>query len=132
MSDMRKLLNLMESAIGSMQPIHHVSYVAEDAEEEEKCEGPDATDGENSPLTCTDMDEAVEFTGDADLVSMLDAAKRGLALANTLRDPMSKRKHQSQVLRNLNRIRFALEKEINKKEGDRLWNHFANAGRDHK
>lgn len=46
-----------------------------------------------------------------DLVMMLDAAKRGLGLANRL-SGSSRKKHMSRVLGNLNRIRAALQRAI--------------------
>jgi len=39
-----------------------------------------------------------------------DAAKRGLAIANKLKDPAQKQKHQSQVMSNLNTLRSMLQK----------------------
>ena len=38
----------------------------------------------------------------------LEAARRGLGLANTLKDPVERRKHKSRILGNLNRIRKML------------------------
>jgi hypothetical protein len=158
MSDMRKMLNLMESALGGIQPINHVSYV----EEEQKYDKEDS-DGTNSPETFSDRDEAkqndlepsdvkekVDFRGvdlftdadkKADLGVMLDAAKKGLALANTLKDPAQRRKHKSRVLGNLNQIRARLQREIKQEAnqpaeqeteqqaGDRLWDYFAQNGK---
>jgi hypothetical protein len=44
---------------------------------------------------------------------MLDAAKRGLGIANKLKKPSEKKKHASAVMSNLNKIRGALQGIIN-------------------
>lgn len=44
------------------------------------------------------------------LMDMLDAAKRGLGLANKLRNPEDKKKNLRMVMINLNKIRHALAK----------------------
>lgn len=43
---------------------------------------------------------------------MLDAARRGLGLANQLRDPIAKKKHIRAVFINLNKIRAALARQL--------------------
>lgn len=61
------------------------------------------------------LNEAVEISGDASiekLTSMLSAATRALGLANKLTNPEEKKKHLSQVMGNLNKIRGALRRTI--------------------
>ena len=60
--------------------------------------------------------EYVETTGvgATELEKLLDAAKRGLGLANKLKNPAEKKKHLSRILGNLNKIRAALKREIAK------------------
>jgi hypothetical protein len=62
------------------------------------------------------LTEYVETTGiDAtELEKRLDAAKRGLGIANKLKNPIEKKKHLSRILTNLNKIRSALKREIAK------------------
>lgn len=59
------------------------------------------------------LNEKVEIPDDASceqIEHMLDAAKRGLGIANKLKDKEEQRKHRSQILGNLNKIRRALAK----------------------
>ena len=42
------------------------------------------------------------------VIKQLEAAKRGLGIANRLRDPVARKKHKGAVLGNLNRIRNRL------------------------
>ena len=57
------------------------------------------------PETTADMETELET-----LEGQLNAAKRGLGIANRFRDPISKKKHKGAVLGNLNRIRARLNK----------------------
>jgi len=59
------------------------------------------------------LDEAVEIPENItfeEISKMFDAAKRALGLANKLRDPTEKKKHVSQVMSGLNKIRAAVHK----------------------
>ena len=47
-----------------------------------------------------------------EVAAMLDAAKRGLGLANRLRNPEDKKKHVRAVFINLNKIRAALSRYL--------------------
>ena len=49
-----------------------------------------------------------------DVMAMLDAAKRGLGIANKLSNPADKKKHVRAVFVNLNKIRGALSHYIEK------------------
>lgn len=62
-----------------------------------------------------DVKEAVEIPVDVSmekLESMFDAAKRALSLANKFKDPADKKKHLSQVMSGLNKIRNAVQRMI--------------------
>ena len=66
-----------------------------------------------------ELDEQVSVEG-VDLFQlerMMDAARRGLALANQLRGP-TKKQHMSRVLSNMNRIRAALKRAIDAQDDD--------------
>lgn len=52
-----------------------------------------------------------------ELQMMLDAAKRGIGVANTLQDPIRKKYHLGKIFSNLNRIRAALGRMIKEMEG---------------
>jgi hypothetical protein len=59
------------------------------------------------------LDEAIEIPENITLEEvnkMFDAAKKALGLANKLRDPDEKKKHMSQVMSGLNKIRAAVQK----------------------
>ena len=61
------------------------------------------------------LDEMAVIPVNADLdtvAMMLDAAKRGLGLANRLNDPILRKKHVRAVFINLNKIRAALSKYL--------------------
>ena len=61
------------------------------------------------------LDEMAVIPVNADLdtvASMLDAAKRGLGLANRLSDPIMRKKHVRAVFINLNKIRAALSRYL--------------------
>jgi len=61
------------------------------------------------------LNEMAVIPVDADLdtvASMLDAAKRGLGLANRLSDPIMRKKHVRAVFINLNKIRAALSRYL--------------------
>lgn len=45
-----------------------------------------------------------------DIIIMMDAAKRGLSLANRIADPIQRKRHVRAVFINLNKIRGALSK----------------------
>lgn len=45
-----------------------------------------------------------------ELMNMMDAARRGLGVANKLRDPISKKRALSQVMANLNVIRGGINR----------------------
>lgn len=65
-----------------------------------------------------ELDEAVDIEGDDlfDLERKMDAAKRGLGLANRLTGP-SKKQHLARILGNLNQIRAAIKRAISSGEG---------------
>lgn len=44
------------------------------------------------------------------LAEQADAARRGLGIANKLRDPADRRKHRSRIMTNLNRMRALIRK----------------------
>jgi len=52
-----------------------------------------------------------------ELQMMLDAAKRGIGVANTLQDPIRKKYHLGKIFSNLNRIRAALGRMIKEMGG---------------
>jgi len=57
------------------------------------------------------LNEATVIPGDASLEqieAMLDAAKRGIGMANRLQNPDDKKKHLRAIFTNLNKIRAAL------------------------
>jgi len=57
------------------------------------------------------LNEATVIPGDASLEqieAMLDAAKRGIGMANRLQNPEDKKKHLRAIFTNLNKIRAAL------------------------
>lgn len=61
------------------------------------------------------LDEMAVIPDTADLetvAAMLDAAKRGLGLANRISDPIMRKKHVRAVFINLNKIRAALSKYL--------------------
>ena len=64
------------------------------------------------------LDEAVDMEGAdlGDLERMMDGARRGMGLANRLRDPVYKRQHLSRIMGNMNRIRAALQRMIRQLE----------------
>lgn len=64
----------------------------------------------------TQIDEEVA-TGDlGELADQLDAAKRGLGLASKLKDPKKKKEHVKRTITNLNKIRGALVRQLDKIE----------------
>lgn len=65
------------------------------------------------------LSEVVEIKdqGIDELTRMLDAARRGLGLANRLTGP-SKKKHMSMVLTNLNKIRAGLHRAIQRMDDE--------------
>lgn len=65
------------------------------------------------------LEEAVEIPADVSvekLESMFDAAKRALGIANKLKDPAEKKKHLSQVMKGLNKIRNSVMRMMSEKE----------------
>lgn len=61
----------------------------------------------------TEVVEIPENVSLEQLETMLDAAKKGLGLANKLKNVNDKKKHMSATLTNLNKIRGALQRMIN-------------------
>lgn len=65
------------------------------------------------------LNEVVEIPSDIELddaIRMLEAAKRGLGLANRIKNPQERKKHVRAVFVNLNKIRGALAKFLEKVE----------------
>lgn len=63
--------------------------------------------------------ETVQLSGDETLETLqqrLDACKRALGIANTLEDPLDRKKWVKAVFVNLNKIRGALQRIINSME----------------
>jgi len=70
-------------------------------------------------LHAKDIKEAVEIPADVSmekLESMFDAAKRALGIANRLKDSAEKKKHLSQVMKGLNKIRNSVMKMMSDKD----------------
>lgn len=55
--------------------------------------------------------DAIEVLGIAS--ARLDAAKKGLGIANTMKNPADKAKHRSRVMSNLNQIRALVARAMN-------------------
>lgn len=61
------------------------------------------------------LNEVVQINADAsieDICGRLDACKRALKIANTLSDPIDKKKWLSAVFVNLNKVRAALQRAL--------------------